>query len=153
MRIKRKSKPSIGDVISGRKELFGFISKKKYPSVDRMILHLARKQTHYPPAISNNTPIQIISPAFPRAIFEQERTRPGAQERTADQDVPGVGESKEETPIGVANPVENLEGIESRPDGKIYNPHTKRWNNPTPTNIANIRAGERRSPKKRKHNK
>ena len=129
MKIKRKK--AFVNPDDGRKELFHFMSRTKYPKVDQMMLQLARKQTHYPPALNNDNPIHYIMPAIPIQTIA-EPSIVGAYQQTSDQghhESEGVEESKEEVAeeLATATVAPGYEGIKVNAKGELFNPKTGHW--------------------------
>jgi hypothetical protein len=155
MYMKKKPKAKKQPGANSRKALFGFMSKVRYPSTDMMILHLARKQTYYPPALNMRTPINIILPAQARA-----EVRPGAFQRNADQDfkpkaepaeyraeapAPPRAEAPAPPPPTEAELISDIpyttdsKGIRYSESGKsIQNPKSMKWIKRNASNIARV---------------
>jgi hypothetical protein len=138
MRIKRKK--IYANPVNGRKELFHFMSRAKYPKVDRMMLHLARQKTHAP-ALNSDVPIHYIMPSIPIQTIEPtliERSVVGAHQQPSE----GVEESKEQVAEVLATAIVDpgLENIIVDKNGSLYNPKTNKNVQDNPSSRKRIHA-------------
>ena len=139
MRIKRKK--SFVNPDGERKELFHIMSRAKYS--DRMMLQLARKQTHAP-VLNSGVPIHYVMPAIPI----QARVEPsvvGAHQQTPQQahyegPYEGYEKSKHEfvEELATATVDPGLENIIVDELGDLYNPKTDKFVKDNPASRTRI---------------
>ena len=123
-----------------RKKIFYFMSRAKYPNVDKMIKLHRQKKLKQKPKTTN--PINIeIPPASFEEIPHPSLTLVGAFQQGPTQGIfEGVEESKETDEVAVARIVDGLEGITLNDKGKLLNPHSGRYIENTQANKRKIRA-------------
>ena len=124
-----------------RKKLFYFMSRAKYPSVDKMVKLHRQKKLKQKSKTTNPINIEVPPVSFEEVPHAQ-LTLVGAFNQPPTEGLGGVEESKspEADELAVAHIVEGLEGIQMNDKGKLLNPHSGRYIENTPAYIRKIRA-------------